>query len=482
MRLSSKVVRESPNIIKLNWSATPLEALSAWPADRALVMLHSGRVHARWARWSLLTTPAVRYQFDGQSRWIGQPPGRLQAVQFTHDPLADLDAIVRATRLPLDSNLPWSGGWIGYFSYDLGRWIEPKAQHASGAVDDRHWPLIELAWCPSALLYDHLSRRWNEITRSNDGDEVTSLITANLTKSERNDVEFSLSEFRPHMSRRQYETAVSRAIEYIAAGDIFQANIAQRFSAEFEGSPRALAQTAFEAAQPWYGSYFELPHGRTVLSLSPELFLQVDPATRKVTTRPIKGTRPVIDDPRTLAASRKDAAELHMIVDLMRNDLGRVCEFGSIRVASARAIETHPTVHHGVGEVVGTLRKDVGVADLLRAAFPGGSITGAPKIRAMQIIDELEPVRRHVYCGAIGSISDGGAVQLNIAIRTLVLNAHDSLEHGHVRGTLDYSAGAGIVADSEPASEYDETLHKAQVVRELSVGSPMQGRPALSAG
>jgi para-aminobenzoate synthetase component 1 len=470
LRLSSLVLREMPNVIELDWKATPLDVLSAWPADRALMMLHSGRVQARWARWSILATPAARYQFDGRSRWSGDPPPPLRhAARFTHDPLADLEAIIRATPPDHQSTGPFSGGWIGCFSYDLGRWIEPRAQRINGAVDDRHWPLIELAWCPQALLYDHIALQWKWIARSHDPQpDLIAAIESNLGRAEQFDADFSLGEFRGQMSRRRYESAVRRTSEYIAAGDIFQANIAQRFSADFEGSPRALARAAFTSAQPWYGSYLELDRHRAVISLSPELFLAVDPVTRHIITRPIKGTRPIDDDPRTLAESLKDAAELHMIVDLMRNDLGRVCEFGSIRVPSARDIETHPTVHHGVGEVAGTLREDFSVADLLRATFPGGSVTGAPKIRAMQIIDELEPVRRGPYCGAIGCISDDGAVHLSIAIRTMLLNAGGTSDTGHARGTVDYSAGAGIVADSRPTAEFEETLHKTQVLRALT--------------
>jgi para-aminobenzoate synthetase component I len=455
-------MRDVPVVSDLDWTATPLELLAAWPADRALMMLHSGRVHPRWARWSIIAAPHVRFQFNGRSRWIGEPPQSLRNIRFSNDPLIDLNAVVRATALVSEvSARPFAGGWIGYFSYDLGRWIEPHAQIERGAVDDRHWPLIDLAWCPNALLFDWMTLRWYSIQRLK-GVDVSDF------RFDRDLSDFSIGDFRPQMTREGYVAAVRRTIDYIAAGDIFQANIAQRFSADIAGSPRALAHAAFLAAQPWYGGYMEFGHTQRVISLSPELFLHVDPSTRRVVTRPIKGTRPTRVDPHTLASSSKDAAELHMIVDLMRNDLGRVCEFGSIHVPSARKIETHPTVHHGVGEVAGTLREIVTVADLLRAAFPGGSVTGAPKIRAMQIIDELEPVRRGPYCGAIGYISDCGAVNLNIAIRTLLMRGQSSNSRfDDFAGEIDYSAGAGIVADSQPYAEYDETRHKTEVLRSL---------------
>jgi para-aminobenzoate synthetase component I len=189
---------------------------------------------------------------------------------------------------------------------------------------------------------------------------------------------------------------------------------------------------------------------------SPELFLRVTPdrqtGGRQVVTRPIKGTRrrgPGMGA--ELRDSRKDQAELNMIVDLERNDLGRVCEIGSVKVTEPRTIEEHPTVYHGAATIEGTLRSDVGLVDLLRATFPGGSITGAPKIRAMQIIDELEPARRGPYCGAIGYLSCDGHMQFNIAIRTMIIKG----------GQIHIPVGGGIVADSDPPAEYEETLVKA---------------------
>lgn len=455
-------MRATPSISRWESALSPLQALLAWPAQRPLLMLHSGRVHRRWARWSIMASPAARYRFDGRSHWIGPVSDPLQDVPFSHDPLRDVDRILQATRLSDWKNnagffpgAGFPGGWIGYFSYDLGRWIEPSAQIALGAIDDRHWPLIELAWCPAALVYDHINAAWHSVGPDQD--------LINFTANESSEIStFNLSPFRAYTARGQYLDMVGRTKEYIAAGDIFQANIAQRFTAPFRGSTRALAASAFEQARPWYGAYLELPadQSRAILSLSPELFLHVDPNSRRITTRPIKGTRPASTTTRDLHDSAKDAAELHMIIDLMRNDLGRVCEFASVRVAQSRIIERHPTVQHGVGEVTGIRREDATFGDLLRATFPGGSVTGAPKIRAMQIIDELEPVRRGPYCGAIGFIGDNGATQLNIAIRTLLLD--------HQRNTIDYFAGAGIVADSDPAAEYAETLAKTAVLDLIS--------------
>jgi para-aminobenzoate synthetase component 1 len=201
--------------------------------------------------------------------------------------------------------------------------------------------------------------------------------------------------------------------------------------------------------------------------MSPELLLRTTPGPDgvRISTRPIKGTRPADTPPRELLESEKDTAELAMIVDLMRNDLGRVCRIGSIQVTDGRSIESHPTVHHGVAEIRGVLRSDASMTDLLAATFPPGSVTGAPKVRAMRTIDELEPVRRGPYCGAIGWIGDDGRMTLNVAIRTITcagvpLGSADELD-----GRLDYHAGCGIVADSDPESERLESLDKTEVLR-----------------
>jgi len=391
-------------------------------------------------------------------------PPELTTVRFTHEPLHDLDLVLAATavdRCRLESpTLPMRGGWIGYCSYDLGRAIEPRAAVNRLRQNDSTWPLIDLGWCPNTVVFDHVALQWYRIGC---GDELL-LVEPSVDH-------FRFGPWRNEITPQQYQDMVQRTVEYIAVGDIFQANIAQRFTARVDGSSRSLALEALNQALPWYGSLLELyddRSSRSIVSLSPELFLNVNPLTRRVVTRPIKGTRSTEESVGDLIASAKDAAELHMIIDLMRNDLGRVCEFGSVSVQEARAIETHPTVHHGVGEVTGRLREGVTAGDLLRATFPGGSVTGAPKIRAMQIIDELEPFERGPYCGAIGCFSDCGAVQLNIAIRTMTIER--DLES--MASTAHYWAGAGIVADSIPRLEYEETLAKAAVVRGLVDGKP----------
>jgi len=261
---------------------------------------------------------------------------------------------------------------------------------------------------------------------------------------------------RSTFTHRGYLNAVAKVREYIVAGDIFQANLSQRFQAPLREQPFDLYRRLRRRNPAPFAGYLAFDEV-TVLSASPERFLRLDP-DGQVETRPIKGTRPRGLGPmhdaalgRALAESVKDRAENVMIVDLLRNDLSRVCRPGSVRVPELFALEQHPTVHHLVSTVLGDLEPGADAVDLVRAAFPGGSITGAPKVRAMEVIAELEPTRRGVYCGSIGYLSATGAMDTSIVIRTFVLRD----------GALYFQAGGGIVADSDPELEYRETLDKA---------------------
>jgi para-aminobenzoate synthetase component I len=316
--------------------------------------------------------------------------------------------------------------WAVYLAYDLGRAFE---ELPTQAADDLRTPWLGLS--PLA--------------------PVTPLAT---TASDQTSTHATL---RSTFTRDAYLTAVQRCIDYIAAGDVFQINLSQRFTAPLTRSPEAIfhdLQRRFPARYPAYLDFGD----HKITSNSPELFLKVDrlpDGRRRIVNRPIKGTRPVGPGMhRALESSVKDRAELAMIVDLQRNDLGRICEIGTVRVTDPRSIETHPTVLHGVATVEGILREDVTLLDILRATFPCGSITGCPKIRAMQIIDEIEPVRRGVYCGAIGWFAPDGAMELSVAIRTMTV----------LDGLVYIPVGGGIVADSSPEAEYEETLVKARAM------------------
>ncbi len=259
-----------------------------------------------------------------------------------------------------------------------------------------------------------------------------------------------------HASRADYEARIRAVIEHIRAGDIFQANLTQPFTGDFDDDPRLLFWRLCEVSPAPFATYLETGDGLAVLSSSPEEFLHLE--GRGVRTRPIKGTRPRRGDPAAdaamlaeLLASEKDQAELAMIVDLMRNDLGKVAATGSVRVGPFPEHDSFAQVHHLFATVTATLRQDARPVDLLRAAFPPGSVTGAPKLRCMEILEQLELVRRGVYCGAIGVIGPGPRAHLNVAIRTMVVRG----------GRVRCNAGGGITAPSEPAREYDETLDKA---------------------
>lgn len=380
-----------------------------------------------------------------------------------------LDARLKASGASQDwsddgSDPPWRGGWIGYLSYELGGSIEPHAR--SSRADKRlGWPLYEWLWCPQVFVHDAEKLRWScaDLQSAEPVDDDRLFASLGMATAARSSVpvQAALESWQTRQSRSAIEAAVRRTIEYIRAGDVFQANIAQQFVSRLNVPPRQLAAAAWQRVPNWYSAYLELATDRQVLSLSPELFLEVDRAKRQITTRPLKGTIDSSKHRSALANSGKDEAELNMIIDLMRNDLGRVCEFGSVQVTQPRTIESHPTVHHGVATIEGRLRQQTALEDIVAATFPAGSITGAPKIRAMQIINELEPFERGPYCGSIGYVGMN-QITLNVAIRTMTIEGD----------ALTYAAGAGIVADSDPTMECDEMFAKSAVVRGLAQPDP----------
>jgi para-aminobenzoate synthetase component 1 len=325
---------------------------------------------------------------------------------------------------------------------------------------------VDLAYYPAVAVYDAEERVWWFVSRWECADTART-IHACLLRAAPEPPPAVAGPVRPMVPKEAYLAAARRAVEYIHAGDVFQVNYAHEFRAAYRGDPLDL-YLALRAVNPApYGAFLDLGRGDAILSTSPELFLRV--RGQEVVTRPIKGTRPRGADPQTderlreeLRRSEKDAAELAMIVDLERNDLGRVSEPGTVTVVSDSEIESYATVHHRVAEVRGDLEEGYDRVDLLAATFPGGSITGAPKVRAMEIIDELEAGRRGPYTGAIGVLSDDGNMDLNVAIRTPFIS----------RGQVRVHVGGGIVADSEPEAEYAETLAKGKAMFQALGGSP----------
>ena len=375
--------------------------------------------------------------------------------------------------------LSYAPGWIGYVGYEVGRHVERLPERAAR---DTHLPDLRMAFYDATLVYDAAEESWLLLELRFDdppagagrgAQQLRKILAeaaadpADTGPSRTDQADASrrpTAEAVSPFSHEQYRRAVSRCVDYIAAGDIFQVNLSQRFTLDAPCRPLRIYQSLRRRNPAWYGAYLQFRDTGApcaILSSSPELFLSVRDG--HVVTRPIKGTRRRTGDPHAddqaaadLLASPKDNAELAMIIDLLRNDLGRVCDYGSVRVTEPRRLETHPTVYHLVGTVAGDLRPGVGPAELLRATFPGGSITGAPKIRAMEIIDEIEPTARGVYTGCIGHVGVDGQATWNIAIRTIVCDGP----------LMHVQAGGGIVADSDPESERQETEDKARALLE----------------
>ncbi|HEU4570669.1 MAG TPA: aminodeoxychorismate synthase component I [Gemmatimonadales bacterium] len=372
-------------------------------------------------------------------------------------------------------------GWsLGYLAYEYGRRFE---RIPAAPLDDLALPGDGMRRYDWVLEWDHdagratlhalTEARWAwAAARLRGGPRAPrplGRIDAPPSTAPRHPVPVLGSGVTSTFTAAAYRAAVARVIEYIRAGDIFQANLSQRFAAPFDAHPWALYRALWERSPAPFAAYLQYDTF-AVVSNSPERFLTLDAAGR-VETRPIKGTRPrgrTAARDRALAeelrASAKDRAEHVMIVDLLRNDLSRVCAPGTVRAEELLVLERYATVHHLVSTVVGRLEPGRTAADLIAATFPGGSITGAPKLRAMEIIAELEPTARGVYCGAIGVAGPEGTLDLNIAIRTAVVQ----------RGEVTWSAGGGIVADSDPEAEYQETLAKARGIAAGVAGA--QGR------
>jgi para-aminobenzoate synthetase component I len=398
-------------------------SLAAW--DPLLIFRSKGR--------------AIHLQ-AGQENW-----------EFHGDPLAYLDAVFAALRPSYPFVLPpFCGGALGYFAYDLKNATERLPQTA---IDDRNLPDIFLFFPAQMLNHDRLNGTLHHL--------VLSGSPGIPMRKPRPAAALRLGPLTSNFTHEAYIEAVKRVRQYIRAGDVYQVNLSQRFRFPFEGSPFTLWEHLYALnPAPFYA--FIQTGDHQILSTSMERFLYRQGST--IETRPIKGTRKRGKTPeedrelrRELCNSSKDDAELSMIVDLLRNDLGRICRGRTVRVAEHKRLESYQNVHHLISIVVGELCDGITHGDMLRGTFPGGSITGCPKVRAMEIIDELEPNVRHVYTGAIGYLGWHDNVDLNIAIRTALVH----------RGDCFFSVGGGIVHDSDEEDEYQETLHKGRTLFDL---------------
>ena len=413
------------------------------------VLLDAGRPAAQRGRYDLISAWPLAELTPEQDE---TGTDFLQRLRVSLNELGEAET-------PTGVELPFAGGLIGYLGYDFGRRLEHLPQTA---IDDLDLADARFGLYPWALISDHLlgtsqllfHPRLDEAER-----ERLRTLFERVQPSAAQPFEL-LEAFRADLDADCYRQALERIQAYIQAGDCYQVNFSQRFRAPYRGDPWTAYQALRAACPTPFSGYQTLPDG-AIISLSPERFLQV--SRGQVETRPIKGTRPRDSDPARdadyaddLLRSLKDRAENLMIVDLLRNDLGRSCAIGSVCVPELFALESYPNVHHLVSSVTGKLAPGKDPLDLIAGSFPGGSITGAPKIRAMQIIDELEPTRRALYCGSLLYLDVRGEMDSSIAIRSLL--AKD--------GQLSCWGGGGIVADSDWQAEYQESITKVKVLLE----------------
>lgn len=440
-------INPSPAIekVKLNY---PVEELFAHFSSQ----LNSSILH------SSLKTDVGRYSF------IGFEPFLVLNSKTQKNTLAYLDVILKTYKINNPTSLPFIGGGIGYFSYDLKDLLEKLPQKAK---NDLKLPDMYFVFYQALLIHDNFKpdhvyisivdfissayKRTEELMR-----EVKKTVKS-LPK--RKVLKYEYKAYKPvlkaNFSKSGYMKAVKKAIKYIYAGDIYQVNLSQRFHTKWPYSAYELYSRLNKINPAPFSAYLNFGKFK-IISSSPELFLKV--ANGAIETRPMKGTRPrgknCKQDQKLkneLAKSVKDGAELSMIVDLERNDLGKISKPGSVVVTEHRRIEAYSTVFQAISIVKGKVDKRTSLVDIIKATFPGGSITGCPKIRAMEIIDELEPTARNIYTGSLGYISFHNTMELNIAIRTMIMKGEN----------IYFQAGGGIVADSKPQAEYQETLDKA---------------------
>jgi para-aminobenzoate synthetase component 1 len=434
---------------------------------------------------SILGGNIAKKDADRFSYWAAEPKEIFEFRAGEKNPFTKLQKALNKYKLEQDprpktqdtkDDLPkgiFRGGWVGYFSYELGRYIEKLPETT---IDDLRMPLIRLCFYDRFIAYDHLEGTLWLIALQTPDDtqqpqEKLAALEELLGESERisissprpADIEnIDFSQNRCNMDKSYYLEAIEKIKRYIYDGDVYQINFSQRFECDYQVRSIDLFHWQNYYNPSPYSAYIDTG-SLQIVSASPEMFITIEDGI--ISTKPIKGTRPRISETGQgkkinaknfdeLVGSEKEQAELNMIVDLERNDIARICEPGTRKVVQPRTIESYPTVFHAVATVAGQLRKEITFCDILKAMFPGGSITGAPKIRSMEIIDETEPTARGVYTGSIGFAGLDGSACLNIAIRTIIINNQKAFAQ----------TGGGIVADSDPQAEWNETLTKARAL------------------
>ncbi|SMH62183.1 aminodeoxychorismate synthase component I [Azospirillum agricola] len=432
--------------------ACPAQAFRRWSGAPWAMLLDSAARHPEHGRFSYLVADPVRTveAVDGRLLLDGAP-----AAGCPFDALTALLAQAPSMARPDAGPVPFTGGAVGFLGYEAGRFLERlPARHGNpGGQPDLAFGLYDVV-----AAFDHAEQRAWVIAATPQAEPRARAMAARFADPVPPPGRIVPASWRGELTRDEYRAKIERVLAYIRAGDIYQANFTQRFLADRPAGfdPYALFERLRGLSPAPFAAFLNLGPRLALASASPERFLRLEPDGR-IETRPIKGTRPRRADPAAdaaeaaaLCASVKDRAENLMITDLLRNDLGRVARVGSVRVPVLYGLESFASVHHLVSVVTAALRTGLGPVDLLRATFPGGSITGAPKIRAMEIIDELEVARRGAYCGAIAWIGFDGAMDSSIVIRTLSVTPDQVIAQ----------AGGGIVADSDPLAEHGEMMVK----------------------
>lgn len=421
------------------------------------IWLDSGRPQSEYGRFDILSAaPAITLETQSSNTLITEYDG---AVKFSTDnPFQLIQQYLPKTQ-PIE-DIPFSGGALGYFSYDLGRRLEELPRIAA---DDIELPEMLIGIYPWAIIQDHQKQTaWlvtnTALSASYNFLEIRQIIAFHEARKilKIYYFPFIINKFKSNLNAKIYANAIKNIQSYINAGDCYQVNFAQRFTAEYLGDPFEAYLSLRDALPSPFSAYMQLQQG-AVLSLSPERFIQIH--GDDVETKPIKGTiaRGLTEEEdqrnaEVLLSSLKDRAENLMIVDLLRNDLSKTCT--DVSVPELFSLQSFANVHHLVSTITGKLKPNMHALDVLASSFPGGSITGAPKIRAMEIIEELESTRRSLYCGSIGYISACGKMDTNIAIRTLICD----------NNKIHCWGGGGIVADSNTEQEYQESIAKVKVL------------------
>jgi para-aminobenzoate synthetase component 1 len=472
MSETHSTLQHLPLVVEIAHPPAAPQAFEAFKDKPFSFFLDSGMGPQRLGRYSFIgSDPFLIMRSRGSEIILIRPEGKTTVPDNPFDVLGEL-----LREYKLDGNrtaLPFVGGAVGYLSYDLGHFVEKLP---SRAVDDLQLPECYLAFYDAVAIFDNLEGRAyvastgfpekgaDRQKRSGARLEELKKMVTQVPRLGDDKVAYSNQtagkqvNLRSNFTHERYLEAVRKARDYIIAGDIFQVNLSQRFEADMPLPPYELYRRLRKINPAPFASYLNFD-GVTVVSASPERFLRL--SGDQVETRPIKGTRPrgkdLAEDEALsleLINSFKDQAEHVMIVDLERNDIGRVCRFGTVKVSELMSLEKYATVFHLTSTVEGSLQPGKNAIDLLKATFPGGSISGAPKVRAMEIIDELEPTRRSVYTGSIGYLGFDGGLDLNIVIRTILVK----------EGKAYFQVGGAVVYDSDPEAEYVETLDKAKAL------------------